>query len=178
MNLNYKLTNSDFLEFHLYSTSKSELHKKKRFWARITVPIIYSLLAFFLTYKSQEFEIGILFSGIGMAWYLLYPMYSKWRYEKQFKKYVQENYKNRVNKLVEINFNKNSVHTTDFATESKIKGTELKELIETKKHFFIKLTTDTSLVIPKQNIPNLVEFKNKVTDLGANYINELNWEWK
>lgn len=142
------------------------------------VPIIYLLLGLYLAYKSQGVEIGILFAGIGIVWYLFYPMYSKWRYKKQFQKYVEENYKNRVNKLIEIDFNENSVNTKDSTTESKIKGTELKELVEIKEHFFIKLTTDSSLIIPKQHVIDFVEFKRKVTDLGADYVNELDWEWK
>lgn len=178
MNLNYKLTYSDFLEYHLYATSKSKLHKKKRFWSRIIVPIIYLLLGLYLAIKSQEIEIGIFFAGIGIAWFLLYPMYSKWRYKKYSQKHVEENYKNRINKLVEINFNENSVNTKDFTSESKIKGSELKELIETKEHFFLKLATDSSLIIPKHVVTDFDEFKIKVTNLGANYVNELNWVWK
>ncbi|MBL7560710.1 YcxB family protein [Olleya sp. YSTF-M6] len=105
-------------------------------------------------------------------------MYSKWRYKRHFQKHVEENYKNRINKPVEIDFDENSVNAKDFTSESKINGTELKELIETKDHFFIKLTTDLSLIVPKHSIENQTEFKKRVTELGAEYVDELNWEWK
>ena len=97
---------------------------------------------------------------------------------KHFQKHVEENYKNRINKPVEIDFDENSVNAKDFTSESKINGTELKELIETKEHFFIKLTTDLSLIVPKHSIENQTEFKKRVTELGAEYIDELNWKWK
>ncbi|WP_282161830.1 YcxB family protein [Ulvibacterium marinum] len=79
---------------------------------------------------------------------------------------------------MEINFEENSLSTKDFTSESKINGAELKELIETKNHFFIKLTTDLSLIIPKEAVENKTEFKQRVIGLGAEYVNELNWEWK
>lgn len=178
MNINYKLTNSDFLEYQLYASSKSELHKKKRFRSRIIIPIIYLLFGLYLAYKNHDKVIGIIFIVIAVIWFILHPRYSKWRYKKHFQKHVEENYKNRINKPVEINFDKNSLNIKDFTSESKINRAELKKLIETKNHFFIKLTTDLSLIVPKNTVENQIEFKKRVTELGAEYVNELDWKWK
>ncbi|QNK78200.1 YcxB family protein [Winogradskyella sp. PAMC22761] len=178
MNINYQLTNSDFLEYQLYTSSKSELHKKRRFRSRIIVPIIYLLFGLYSAITNENIGLGIVFVVIAILWFSLYPKYSKWKYGRHFKKHVEENYKNRINKLVEIDLNENSVNVKDFTSESKINGNELKELIETKDHFFIKLTTDLSLIIPKHSIENQTEFKKCVTELGAEYVDELNWEWK
>jgi len=178
MNINYQLTNTDFLEYQLYTSSKSELHKKRRFRSRIIIPIIYILFGLYLANKNQNNGIGIVFAGVGILWFAFYPKYAKWRYKRHFAKYVEETYKNRINKLVEIDFDENSVNAKDFTSESKINGTELKELIETKNHFFLKLTTDLSIIVPKNAIDNKSEFKKLVTELGAEYVDELNWKWK
>ena len=178
MNINYQLTNLDFLEYQLYTSSKSELHKKRRFRSRIIIPIIYIVIGIIFTNQNGKYGIGIAFVVFAILWLVFYPMYSKWRYKRHFQKHVEENYKNRINKPVEIDIDENSVNAKDFTSESKINGTELKELIETKDHFFIKLTTDLSLIVPKHSIDNITEFKKRVTELGAEYIDELNWEWK
>ena len=178
MNINYQLTNSDFLEYQLYTSSKSELHKKRRFRSRIIIPVLYLVLGIFFANQNEKFGIGIAFVVFGILWFAFYPLYSKWRYKNHFKKHVEENYKNRINKPVEIDFDENSVNAKDFTSESRINGTELKELIETKGHFFIKLTTDLSLIVPKHSIENQTEFKKRLTELGAEYIDELNWKWK
>ncbi|MFD0860582.1 YcxB family protein [Sungkyunkwania multivorans] len=178
MTINYQLTDSDFLEYQLYTSSKSKLDKKRRFRSRIIIPIIYLVLGLFFANQSGKFGIGIAFLVFGIFWFVFYPLYSKWRYKNHFKKHVEENYKNRINKPVEIHFDENSVNAKDFTSESKINGTELKELIETKDHFFIKLTTDLSLIVPKHSIGNQLEFKKRVTELGAQYVDELNWKWK
>ena len=178
MKINYKLTNSDFLEYQLFTSSKSELHKKRRRNNRFIGPIVMLLYGLYTIKKDGNF-IGIIISGIlAVLWFLLYPIYSKSRYERHFKKHIKENYKNRINIPGEIDFDRNSINVKDVTSESKINGAELKELIETPNHFFIKMTTDLSLIIPKHSIDNKAEFKKNVTELGAEYVDQLNWKWK
>ncbi len=174
MTINYQLTNSDFLEYQLYTSSKSKSHKKKRLRSRYIVFILYTLLGLYFAYKNENNRMGGIIASFGLLWFAFYPVYAKWNYKRHFKKHVDENYKNRINKPVEIDFDANSVNAKDFASESKINATELKELIETQNHFFLKLTTDLSLIIPKNSIENKVKFKNRVTELGAEYVDELN----
>ncbi len=177
MTINYKLTNSDFLEYQLYASSKSELHKKKRFRFRLIIPILYLVIGIYSASQNGKFGIGIAFILFGVLWFACYPLYSRWTHKNHFKKHIKENYKNRINKPVKIDFGTNSVNVKDFTSESRINGTELKELIETKNHFFIKLTTDVALIVPKHSIENQTEFKKRVTELGAKYVNDLNWKW-
>lgn len=178
MNLKYKLTNSDFLEYQLYASSISESHKKKRRNNRFIGPILFLLYGIYLVNKDKNL-IGIIVFGVAaFLWIIFYPRYSKWRYENHFSKHVEESYKDRVNKLVEINFDDSFVNVKDFTSETKINGIELKELIEIKNHFFIKLTTGLSLIVPKHPIENQAEFKRLVIEFGAKYIDKLNWEWK
>lgn len=178
MTLKYELTNSDFLEYQLYASSKSESHKKKHRNNRIIGPILFLVYGLYLTNRDENY-IGIIVFGItAILWFIFYPKYSKRRYKNHFQKHVEENYKNRINKPVQIDINENSINAKDFTSDTKLNGTEIKELIETKEHFFIKLTTDLSLIVPKHSIENQTEFKKRVTDLGAEYIDELNWKWK
>ena len=178
MKITYILNNLDFLEYQLYSSSKSELIKKKRLRSRYLVFVVYIFIGLFVTYVYDNNIAGGIVGSFGILWFVFYPKYAKWNYKRHFKKQVEENYKNRINKPVEIDFAENSLNVIDFTSESKINGTELKELIETKEHFFIKLTTDLSLIVPKHSIGNQTTFKKHVTELGAEYVDELNWEWK
>lgn len=178
MNINYKLTYSDFLEHQLYTSSTSKLHNKKRFKARILIPIIYILLAIFTFIKNNNSSFPLILAAVAVLWFLFYPLYSKWYYKKHFKKHLKENYKNRVNIHVEIYFDADFVNAKDVTSESKIKGTEIKELIETQNHFFLKLKTNLSFIIPKYAIENPDVFKKVMANYGAAYVNELNWKWK
>ncbi len=178
MTVKYQLTNTDFLEYQLYTSSKSESHKKKRRNNRFIFPIIYFAYGCYLTNKDENYIGIIIFGIISILWFLLYPKYSQWRYKRHFRKHVKENYKNPINTSVEIVFDENFVNVKDYTSESKINGAELKELIETKGHFFIKLTTDLSLIVPKHSVENQTELKKRITEMGAKYIDELIWVWK
>ncbi|WP_422858094.1 YcxB family protein [Flagellimonas sp. S174] len=178
MKINYKLTNSDFLQYQLYTSSKSETHKKRRRNSRVVVPILFLLYGFYLTNRDESYGGIIAFGFTSVLWFFLYPKYSKWRYERYFKKHVEDNYKNRIDNTVELDFDENYISTKDFTSESKINGAEIKELIETQNHFFIKLATDLSLIVPKHAVTDQEELKKRITDFGANYNNELSWVWK
>ncbi|PWG05107.1 YcxB family protein [Polaribacter aquimarinus] len=178
MKITYQLKNSDFLEYQLYTSSKSKLHKKKRLRSRIIVPIFYFLFGFYLSNKNDNLLFFAVFSLVSIIWFLLYPLYSRWKYKNHFKKHIKENYKNRINKSVEILFDDEIIKTKDYSSESKINKTELKELIETKNHYFLKLQTDLSIIIPKDSFVNQEEFIKRVKDYGVDYIDELSWVWK
>lgn len=177
MNINYTLTNHDFLEYYLYASSRSKSHKKRRFRSRIIIPIIYLLFGFYSAKVDNNIGIGIVFALVAIVWFIFYPMYSRWRYKKHYQKHVKENYRNRINKPIEIDFDGDEINTKDFSSESRINGTEIKELVETKNHFFIILNSDMSLVVPKHSIMNQSEFKTRILDFGAEYIDELDWKW-
>lgn len=178
MKLQYYLSLSDFLEYQLYTSSKSQLHKKKRFRSRVSIPILYFLIGLFLSYQNNDITLVFVFSIVSILWFLFYPMYSKWRYKKYFLKYIKENYKKRINKEVELIFKGNHIYGKDVSSETKINSSEIKELIEIKSHFFIKFKTDISLIIPKHCIQNQEEFKKIFSDLKVGYINEITWKWK
>ena len=177
MKLNYSLTNADFLEYQLYTSSKSRSQKRKRRNNRIVTPILFLLYGLFLSKKDDNYSALLIFGIIAALWLIFYPKYSQWRYKNHFKKHIEENYKNRIDKFVEICFDENSMNTKDLASESKINGSEIKELIETKNHFFIKLKSEISMIVPKHAITNQIEFKKLLTEMGAEYVDELNWQW-
>src|SRR5690606_4137973 len=178
MNLHYQLTGSDYLEFQLYTASRSEFHKKRRRKLRLIIPVFYILFTLYLYFVNQYVTIALIFLVIGAIWFFIYPLYSRWLYKNHFKKYVKTHYQNRIGKPIEIEFNQKSIVAKDFTSESTIDITKLKELVETKDHFFIKLATDTSLIIPKRELSNHSEFKDKITGYGTAYMNELDWAWK
>lgn len=178
MTINFELTNADYLVHQLYISSKSKSHIKKRFRSRIIVPIVYLLLALFLVYAKKDNRIGFVFVGVGFVWFLLYPMYSKWRYERHYRKHIEEHYKNRINIPTEIVFGEDDINATDATSETRINGTEVKELIELKDHFLIKLNTEVAFILPKHAIEDIAKLKSQITHFGAVYVDDVQWVWK
>ncbi|WP_405572273.1 YcxB family protein [Winogradskyella sp. Asnod2-B02-A] len=179
MTLEYQLNFSDFLEHQLYFSAKSKLHKKNRNKTRWVVPIIYMVLGLFLMFTKKN-EIYILFFAFAILWYIFYPFYAKRRYKKHFENHINENFKNRIGKEVTLIFDKSShvIESSDSGTQTKIKDSEFEKLIELKEHFFLRLKSELSLIIPKRAIKDIEAFKNHFSDLNLEYKNEIEWEWK
>ena len=177
MTIRYELENSDFLAYQLYAASVSEQHKKQRLRSRIIIPIIYMIFGGYLAYNNRDLISGIVFLIMGLLWFIGHPRYARWRYKRHFRKHIEATHKNRVNQPIEIDFNTDHIHAKDITAVSTIKGSELKALIETAQHFFIKLTSDMAFIVPKSAIDNHSLFKHKILQFGAEYVDERHWKW-
>jgi len=179
MKLEYTLNFTDFLEYQLYVSSKSELHKKNRNKTRIVVPIIYIVFGLYILFIKKT-ELGIAFFGFAVLWFLFYPLYSKWNYKKYFEKHIKENYKNRIGKRETLSFCKDEsyIETSNFVTQTKIQESEFDKLIELRDYYFLRLKSELSLIIPKRAISDQEKFKSLFSYINLEYVNELNWAWK
>jgi len=120
--------------------------------------------------------------GIALSWYFLFPLYNRGRYVRHFSKYLDEHYKNKYEKLVNVYFSDDFIETSDFTGSSKIKIKEIAEVNEIRDYIFIKITTSETLIIPKNKIQNIDDLNERlmkiVSDLGINHNIDLNWKWK
>ena len=177
MKLNYSLSELDFLNYHMYASSKSKIQIKKRRRNRLIIPLFYVFFGLFLIWANKN--LGFLFLGFALLWYLIYPKYSKWYHKKHFEKHIKENHKNRVNKPVEIEFFEDHFTSKDAASESTTKTSELDELIEVDDYFYIKLVSGLSFIIPKSAVKDGEDFKNMIVNTyTVEYINEVNYKWQ
>lgn len=178
MKLEYSLTNDDFLEHQLYEASISKRIKSKRFKMRIISPLIYLGFGLFSLFANNNYILAAVFLIIAILWFLFYPRRSKKRHIKHYKNHIKDHYKNRINKVAELEFNKDYILSKDSSSESKISTTEIISLIELKNHLFLKLNSGFSLIIPKRAIENVSDFKKEITQLNIPLVDELNWCFK
>lgn len=178
MNIQFKLTNNDFLTYQLYTSSTSKLHQKERLRARLLVPLIYLGFVVFSIYNDDSLILITVFTLLAVLWFLFYPFYAKWKYKRHFQKHILHHYKNKINKPVGITLEDDEILIKDVTSDTRIKRAEIKEITEISNHFFIKLSTDVSLVIPKHVVSNKSEFIDYFIQDGVNYVDALNWKWK
>ena len=90
MTLEIKINEQDFLDFQLFTASKSDrINKKKRNgWILLTLGSTVVALFFYL---NQNIAMTIYFGLVAIACGLFYPRYFKWRYKKHYKTYIREN---------------------------------------------------------------------------------------
>lgn len=178
MKLSYKLINDDYLEYQLFISSKSALHRKKRNRARFLIPIIYFTLGIIAFIAIKSVTTVFILATFGLLWLIFYPLYSKWRYKNHFKKHIENNYSNRINKVSKLEFGEKYIKSSDDLSSSKIKYDKISHLIELPSHFLLKLDIDMSIILPKREINDHNAFKDKILKLGIEYLDESHWEWK
>ncbi len=177
MKLEYVIEENDFLDFQLFTASKSKRinKKKKNGWLLLTISAIVMGIYF---YMNQNMLMTIYFGIVSLTCGLFYPKYFKWRYKKHYKAYINENYSKRFGLIEIIEINDNYILSKDKIGEGKIKLSEIETINETGNHFFLKVSTGMSLIIPKDRINNPNKVRSEFEKLGLKINNELNWKWK
>ena len=180
MNLQYSLNEGDFLDYQLFTASKSKNIKAQRLRTLIVMIIAFSFMFAFLYFKTKEFPFLMLFIYIALIF--IYKIYEKRRYENHYRKFITENYKNRFGLLCNLYFTEKQIEETSSLGSSQINFDSLVEINEVKNYYYLKLITSQSLIIPKDAINDLTEFENLVQVLQTKYNikrnTELNWKWK
>ncbi|MEN2413074.1 hypothetical protein [Flavobacterium mesophilum] len=181
MTISYQLSANDYLQHQLYTASKSEGIKKKRFKSRITIPLIYGAFIAFYLY-SKDIQGAIIFFILAALWFFLYPFWDKRRYIKHYESFIKENYKERFKETVLIELSTDFILEKGRASRGIIATSEIEEINEISSSIFIKLKHGVSLILPKnaiENIDSLILFlKELANNLNVKYNIENNWEWK
>ncbi len=180
MNLQISLLEEDFLQYQLYSASKSKNINNQRLRILIIMIIVFTLFLLYAYYRKGEFNFKILIIYVMLT--IAYKVYEKFRYENHYKKFIIENYKNRIGLISDINFSDNHIEEKSYLGNSNLNYNSISKINEIKDYYFFKLITSQSLIIPKRSISNIVEFEFFLENLKSKYNvkhnKELNWKWK
>jgi len=177
MEFTYKLESVDFLQYQLFTASKSNRITKKKMYGWLVFSLAASLFAVYC-YFNDSTALAIYFGVIAAVWGLFYPKYFSWKYYKHYKSFINENYTNRFGKTTTISLSKDYVIATDDSGEGKIKTSDIVTVNETSQYLFITFSSGESLIIPKKELANFDELKNSFVKIGCSINNELSWGWK
>ncbi len=174
------LDKNDFLTFQLFTASKTPRVKKSRIrgWIYTTVTL---LCLTFLFYRSNNEFLGTYFliaSGLSLT---LYPIYSRWRYEKHYSKYVDDTYKTRFGEQSSMEITEDTIITKDKTGEVRINKGEIEEINEIQDYYFLRTKSGVSLIISKIKTDDIENIKSEIkslVDKGVKHNIELNWRWR
>ena len=172
---NYFLTKDDFLTFQLFEASTNPKKINKRMKSVWLLAAFFALIAGSGFYNNSTFML-IYFSVCAILTLFLAPFYVKWKYKRHYTNYVNDTFKN-MDGEVEMKIGDVYIEESDKISESKFKISEITEVSEIRTHYFIKVSSGQSILIPKTNqalnndIQGLIE-RNKLK-----HIIMLNWKW-
>lgn len=133
-----------------------------------------ALLATIYFYMSHNMALAIYFATITAASAIFYPKYFKWRFKKHYKTFVRENYSKRFGQEVKIEIGDDVVAMEEKAGEAKLNVSELEHVDETENHFFVKIASGGALIVPKRDLDNMNELRQKWKDIGL-LVNEASY---
>jgi hypothetical protein len=174
---------NDFLTYQLYTASKTPRIKKARVRGWILTIVLFLCLAF-LFFESSNAFLGYYFLLLSVVSLPLYPIYSRWRYKKHYKKYIADTYKGKFGVPCTIQIENDVIVTKDATGEFKIKTTEVEVVNEIKDFYFVKMKSGMSLIVNKvktdpQELEILVDqLMELVEKRGVQYNRELDWKWR
>ncbi|PWB22060.1 YcxB family protein [Flavobacterium sp. HTF] len=104
-------------------------------------------------------------------------------YQRVFKKYVNENFKDRAGIVLSIAFKENALEiVSENIGKSEFNFSSFKNISEIENYFFIDVKASGNFMIPKAKINNVEAVKNKLKTIaekqGIEFISELDWKWK
>lgn len=176
MKFQYKIEATDFLEFQLYTASKDPIVQKRKLRSWILLPIAFTIMAIF-SYLSQTYYLAIYFIVLAFVIGFFYPKYFSWRYKKHYASFIGRNYAKRFGQPAELEITKDFILSKDKVAEGKVKLSEIEYVSETPNHFFMKISTGMSFILPKKEIDASVDLKAEFTRIGLVVKDELGWKW-
>jgi hypothetical protein len=172
-------TENDYLQYQLYTASKSKQGSKRRLFFRWVLTTLFLVLGA-LFHLSDEPIIGNTFLIASVLGFLVFPYLVRRRLQQFYLNHIKENYAARLNTPSTIEFKGDFVESKGANGEAKLKLSSLVEVNEIAQHIFIKTNTSESLVIPKNQLDYkqfLEELKTATQNLNLHWNKELDWKW-
>lgn len=177
MKLQYSLTENDFLQYQLYTSSKNKSRTKQ---ILLLVVVVILINAYYCYRLITEGNFSFLFLVWTAILLVLIPIYMRWRFINHFKNFIKKNYKERIGIVSEINFKENDVEISSPIASTNIYNDSFSEFIEIKDYYFLKLKTGEGLIVPKRILNNQEGFIQHLNFLKNKYQipQETNLQWK
>lgn len=178
MTFEYTVEESDYLDFQLYAASTSDRIRKKEMNGRIFLTLGAVVAGLYFFYQQHHIPMAIYCGFFAVATALFYPRYFRWRYKKHYQTHIRELYAKRFGTHCFLEINEDSILAKDKTGEGKLSLSEIEQVNETQNHFFMKVSTGISLIIPKRELTDVSELRNMFKEVGLTVNDETNWTWK
>jgi hypothetical protein len=180
MKFEFICSENDYLMNTLFWVSRSKEATKSR-RINVLVRVLLFLVAAFSAYMNNSFYVAGFALSCALAIVFLYPIYQRSFYKKSYLKYIRTIYKDRIGKMLTIDFKEDVVWTKDETGESEMNLSEIVEVHETGDYFFIKFNSGDALFLPKDRV-QVGDFLTVMDRLSAQYQLKMDkalyWVWK
>ncbi|MFD1030235.1 YcxB family protein [Metaplanococcus flavidus] len=159
MELNYKLTEEDYIDFNLFHAKNSKAVKKQVTMQRVLVPVMYIILAFLgLVFLDMPFLfLFIPFLLMGILWFIFYPAYFYRLIKRNSTKMMREGKNEGVLGAHKMIFTEDGLREISPKGEMSISWSGIESFGEDPSGFYLYNSGMSALIIPKKELGNSEE---------------------
>ena len=156
MELNYKITEQDYIDFNVFHAKNSKSVQKQVTTQRVLVPIMYIVLAILAAvFLDMPFlVIFIPFLLVGILWYLYYPAYFYRLIKRNSTKMMREGKNDAVTGLHKMIFTNEGLREISPKGEMTVSWSGIEEISEGETGFYLYNSGMSALIIPKKELSN------------------------
>lgn len=150
MEISYKLTEEDYLDFNLNHGNNSPSIKKSILIQRLMGPVIF-FMASFLTAKRTGIPLWywfILFGIVSIIWYAFYPKYINWEVSRRTLKMLKEGNNKNILEERTITLTAEGIKETSLNKEERVAWESIEKIEETQRNIYVYLSSISAFIIP------------------------------
>lgn len=162
MEFNYNLTEKAYLEFNEYYAKNSKTVKKSLTIQRITVPIVYLLLAFFLSF-ILDIPLPFLLIPLlifGILWAIFYPAYFYRLIRRNAQKMVREGKGEGILGDHTMIFTEEGLREISSTGEKSQSWSGIEKIGEDPSYFYLFNSGMSAYIVSKQNMADVEGVRN------------------
>jgi len=180
--LNYNLSEEDFLNLQLFQASTNEHLKKQRVKEKYRMLGIFALFTIVLFIDDSFSFYAYFFLASFVLFFVIYPWWAPWFYKRMYKRQIAQQFKEIFPYFTRVTLDEKTIDIVSPKGNSHFPITDIKSIAETGDYFYLSIGNFIVLIIPKKQLNDLNTVKDKLlrynTTAGIPYSSQLNWKWK
>ena len=164
MKLEYKIDEEDLLAHLLFTDSQSKRVRNRIRRSRLLMALVFGILAILCYFIN--ILLAVYFGINAIVFGLFYPKYFRWQKKRLYKSIIRESYPNSFGKAEYLEISDRDIFIKNEIGESRIHLSAVDSVCETEEHFFVEISSGSSLIIPKDKIADADEVRTIFESLG------------
>lgn len=168
MEINYNLTEEDFINFNLYHIKNSKTAIRSLQLQRMIGPLIFLISSYVFSKIGDVPFIGlfITFSIISILWFIFYPKYFYNHIIRHVKKMIKEGKNDGLLGEHRMMISEEGIVDSTTNGETKVNWSGIKELKEDGNYLYLYNSSVSAYILPKRELRNVDDmrslFKSKI----------------
>lgn len=164
MEINYHLTEEDYLNFNMYHVKNSKAAMKSLNLQRFLSPVFFIIFAYmFSSLVEIEFlGIFITFLVISILWIIFYPKYFYAHVRRQTKKMIQEGENEGLLGSHHLLMTEEGIIETTSSGETRVNWSSLKDFKEDDDNFYIYNSGLSAIILPKRILTKIDQVRSYI----------------